>query len=82
MRPKTSMLICGFLLIALVSACSKRDGGNDQQTNVLFIAVDDLRPELGCYGKEYMHAPNMDKLASEGIVFRNHFVSWRTPQLL
>ncbi|MCG8311221.1 MAG: sulfatase [Cytophagales bacterium] len=74
MRPKTSMLICGFLLIALVSACSKRDGGNDQQTNVLFIAVDDLRPELGCYGKEYMHAPNMDKLASEGIVFRNHFV--------
>jgi iduronate 2-sulfatase len=42
--------------------------------NVLFIAVDDLRPELGCYGHDYMHTPNIDKLASEGRVFRNHFV--------
>lgn len=42
--------------------------------NVLFIAVDDLRPELGCYGKSYMHTPGIDRLASQGRVFRNHFV--------
>jgi len=42
--------------------------------NVLFIAIDDLRPELGCYGKEYMHTPNIDNLASESRVFTNHFV--------
>jgi len=40
----------------------------------LFIAIDDLRPELGCYGKDYIHSPNIDKLASEGVVFTNHFV--------
>ena len=37
--------------------------------NVLFIAVDDLRPELGCYGKDYIHSPNIDQLAQEGVIF-------------
>jgi arylsulfatase A-like enzyme len=45
-----------------------------QKMNVLFIAVDDLRPELGCYGNKYILSPNIDKLASEGRIFNNHFV--------
>ena len=40
-----------------------------RKPNVLFIAVDDLRPQLGCYGFKSMHTPNIDKLASQGIVF-------------
>ena len=39
--------------------------------NILFIAVDDLRPELGCYGSDIAISPNLDKLASEGLLF-NH----------
>ena len=42
--------------------------------NILFIAVDDLRPELGCYGNDIIKSPNIDKLADEGRVFKNHFV--------
>ncbi len=41
-----------------------------QQRNVLFIPVDDLRPELGCYGAEHVVSPNIDRLASGGIVLR------------
>src|SRR3546814_19235015 len=41
--------------------------------NVLFICVDDLRPELGCYGADYIHSPNIDRLASASAVFKNHF---------
>ncbi|MDX2444870.1 MAG: sulfatase, partial [Bacteroidales bacterium] len=45
-----------------------------EKPNVLFISVDDLRPELGCYGATYVKSPNLDKLASSGILFANHFV--------
>jgi arylsulfatase A-like enzyme len=48
---------------------------NNTKLNVLFIAIDDLRPELGCYGNGYIRSPHMDALAREGMVFTNHFVS-------
>jgi arylsulfatase A-like enzyme len=42
--------------------------------NILFIAVDDLRPELGIYGNPVIHTPAMDQLAQEGVYFTRHFV--------
>lgn len=37
--------------------------------NVLFIAVDDLRPELNCYGRTHIVSPNLDRLAATGLLF-------------
>jgi iduronate 2-sulfatase len=61
-----------LLLIALgVTSCSG-DGVKTripEQPNILFIAVDDLRPELGCYGANLIHSPGIDRLAREGTRF-------------
>lgn len=46
--------------------------------NVLFIAIDDLRAELGCYGLDYVDSPHLDQLANEGTLFTNHFVQVAT----
>lgn len=53
---------------AQVAVASSRAG-----PNILFIAVDDLRPELGCYGKDYIRSPNIDRLARAGMVFNRAY---------
>lgn len=44
-----------------------------ERPNVLFIAVDDLRPELACYGKQHIHSPNIDRLAKSGVLFERAY---------
>ena len=45
-----------------------------QRPNILMICVDDLRPELRCYGVPYIHSPHIDQLASRGRLFQSHYV--------
>jgi arylsulfatase A-like enzyme len=40
-----------------------------ERPNVLFLAIDDLRPEIGAYGADYMQTPAIDRLAAEGVTF-------------
>lgn len=41
--------------------------------NILFIAIDDLRPELGCYGSETAVTPNLDSIAKGGLLFNRAY---------
>ncbi len=61
------------LLAILFSAVSngRRSASASDAMNVLMIAVDDLRPVLGCYGDAIAITPNIDRLAARGVTF-NH----------
>ena len=52
---------------------NRKTGAQGKPYNVLFIAIDDLRPLLGCYGYPEMHTPNIDALAKRGTLFNRAY---------
>ena len=63
-------LSLGSIFVALFVVVASAD---ERRPNVLFIAVDDLRPELGCYGNTVVKSPHIDRLASRGLVFQRAY---------
>ncbi len=61
------------LLITVLLLASMNSAFGADRPNVLFIAVDDLRPELACYGKKHIHSPNIDRLAASGVLFERAY---------
>ena len=70
------MKINGLILALFTLGVLFQVGAQEIRTkpNVVFIFVDDLRPELGCYGNAVVKTPNLDKLASQALLFKNHYV--------
>ncbi|MEM8954618.1 MAG: sulfatase [Verrucomicrobiota bacterium] len=67
-----SLLCCLSLAILSVSA-SPRETTAAEKPNILFIAIDDLRPELGCYGSPIAKSPVLDQLAADGLQFNRAY---------
>lgn len=65
---KFNKLLCPQCLCLFSMVISQIAIGADRP-NVLFIAADDLRMNLGCYGDDFAATPNLDKLASHSMVF-------------
>lgn len=75
------MKISSIVIIVLISISSIPLFGQEKSTkiskpNILFIMVDDLRPELGSYGKEHMVTPNIDRLAKRGQLFTQAYANY------
>ncbi|WP_372718788.1 sulfatase [Novipirellula sp.] len=74
MKLVRSFLICVVIMGWAVGGPSSAVDAADQPLNVLFIAIDDLRPELGCYGITEAQSPSLDAFAETAVRFNNHFV--------
>ena len=61
-------LIASLLLMGTTFSQQKRN-----KPNILFIAVDDLKPILGCYGNTLVKTPNIDRLAKMSTVFKSNY---------
>ena len=63
----------GFFIVSFlcgVVGCSNK-AKNPPTPNVLLISIDDLNTFIGCMGYEHVLTPNIDKLASQGVLFSN-----------
>ena len=58
-----------FILVCLGFLASSCEEKEEKKLNVLFIAVDDLRPQLGSFGVNGVISPNIDRLAAMGTIF-------------
>ena len=71
--PVSSILRAFFLMCVLAIEPAAR-AETPPRPNVLFILCDDLRWDaLGCAGHPYLKTPNIDRLAAEGVRFKNMF---------
>lgn len=75
---KNNNLIFVLAAILFLLACSTKNKSRESENtakkpNILFIAVDDLRPELGVFGASHIQSPSIDKLASGGMVFNRTY---------
>jgi len=68
-----------FLILACLYAMLNGGWLQAQQPNVMFIAVDDLRTALGCYGDTLVQSPNIDRLASQCLVCQRAYARMRQP---
>lgn len=80
-RPSTTSLVLATALAA-VGCSDPAPAADERRPNVLLISIDSLRADhLSCYGYERETSPEIDRLASEGILFENAVssTSWTLP---
>ena len=63
-----SFFVLSFALISFKNHSEKED---ENKPNIIFISVDDLRPQLNCYGRSQIISPNIDSLASQSFLYEN-----------
>ena len=66
---KTTWILSVLLLATTINVFAQKTA----KPNILFIAVDDFKPEIGAYGNTMVKTPNIDRLAKMGTVFMNNY---------
>ena len=68
-------IVLFLLLTYLVSEDMLARVSEKKKPNIVVYIADDASIDFGCYGNKYVKTPNIDKLASQGMLFKNAFVT-------
>ena len=68
-KPNRSTGYILLVLVVIIAYSCQSKQVDPSLPNILFIPVDDLRPDLGCYGNTTILSPNIDRLAADGVTF-------------
>ena len=70
------VLIAGLLILTNCSGTNKQSAAEDlPPPHILWITTEDISPFLGCYGYKNAVTPNLDKLASEGVLYSHAYAN-------
>ncbi|MGQ1929238.1 sulfatase [Ornithobacterium rhinotracheale] len=75
MNHKKLFLVLIFCFLLLWNCATPPISHQKKKPNILFICIDDLRPELNVFGAKYIHSPHIDSLANRGVYFPRHYVN-------
>lgn len=68
---QTTAAVAGAAAIPATKASAQPKDG--ERPNILWISCEDMSPDLGCYGDEYAHTPNLDALAEKSVLYTHCF---------
>lgn len=72
------LYLVSCLLLASVLLCCNNPGKDDKmpkRPNIIWIVAEDMSDNWSCYGEKTIHTPNIDKMAQEGVLFEQVFVT-------
>jgi arylsulfatase A-like enzyme len=76
MKRRTFLQIAGTGAAGFIFSGCSIPGGAEEPPNIIFLLTDDQRWDtMGCMGNEIIQTPNMDRLAAEGTLFTNNFIT-------
>jgi iduronate 2-sulfatase len=74
--PRSFRWLFGLILLACLAGNPPAADAAVQRPDILMIAIDDLRPMLGCYGDPRAKTPNIDRLAKRGVLFERAYCQY------
>ena len=67
------VVITCFLALLSCKTTKENNTSTSAKKNILFLMIDDLRPELSVYGQNQISSPNIDALAKSGVTFNRAY---------